>query len=126
MRVLRKEGRTLEGIADAMKEPYTTIRNRIKRIRDGGLDGLCDRKSPGAECRPDRRQRRRLTRDPVGGPQKCGYDSAVRTMLVARRHIKKSSTSTTGSTLSGSWQGARGPTWTRPGPGTPGPPPPGK
>ena len=87
--IARKEGRTIQEIADELRTPYATIQYWLKRIEREGIRGRYDIKNKGAQCRLDDGQIRQLVRDIRRGPDKFGYESGLWTMPLLNRHIKK-------------------------------------
>ena len=86
--MLRKNGMTIEEIAEILQIPWGTIQTWLARIEKGGLDAIYDEKRPGAACKLTDKQIKKLLRDLDKGPQKCGLGVNLWTCPLVNLHIK--------------------------------------
>src|SRR3989339_1301790 len=68
--IQRKEGNTLDAIADSLQKPKTTIRDWLKRIESKEINGLYDIKQRGNKSKLTPKQREELEKILDESPEK--------------------------------------------------------
>jgi len=86
---MRKEGMSVYAIANYLNKPYSTIRDWLGRAVRNGLDGIHDKKNPGATCKLTPGQLEQLRADLIAGPDKCGFASSLWTAPLLAAHVRK-------------------------------------
>ena len=87
--VMRKEGLTIRQIAYRANRSYSTIRDWLVRVRDGGLKRRHDDQKEGRPCRLGAPQMRQLLLDLKTGPESCGFETSLWTSRLVREHIER-------------------------------------
>jgi len=87
--ILYKKGLSIRDMGKFLNRCYSTVREWLLRIRDGGLRNRHDQRREGRACMLDARQKRQLVSDIEAGPEKCGFDTALWTSKTVRIHIKR-------------------------------------
>ena len=86
---LRKDGMTIQQIADSLKRSYSTVRNWLVRAVQSGVDGRHSIPQKGAPNKLSPGQQGQLHADLVAGPRACGFESGAWTVPLLMRHVKK-------------------------------------
>jgi len=87
--ILYKKGLSIRDIGKFLNRCYSTVREWLLRIRDGGLRNRHDQRKEGRACMLDARQKRQLVSDIEAGPERCGFETVLWTAKMIRNHIER-------------------------------------
>lgn len=87
--ILRKDGKTLDTIADSLQKPKMTISDWLRRFIEKGLGGLYDKKQPGKRPKLTKSQLSKLEKILDQSPEKQGIPHTLWTTKLVQYIIHK-------------------------------------
>lgn len=87
--IMRKRGRTIEEIAFELNRPVMTVHNWLRRLGEGELERIYDKKQSGRPPRLAKKDLRRLKRGLTRGPQAFGYRDYFWTTRMVQDFVKR-------------------------------------
>lgn len=87
--LLRKEGKTMERIADELHVPVGTVHAWLRRLLGGGLKRLHDEHRSGRPSMLDAEQLKQLRHDLLRGPKANGFDAPFWTTKMVQEQVRR-------------------------------------
>ena len=87
--IYRKEGRSIREIGKIFGQAYSTIRDRLVRADQAGLERLYDISPPGLPRKLSPEQIAELRADLIAGPQKHDFESEMWTGRMMVEHVRR-------------------------------------
>ena len=85
--VKRKASLRQKDIGKCLERGQTTIGGWLHRLKDGGLEGRFDHKSPGRPCNLSEEQQKEICEDLSKEPHECGFERGTWTSSLLSQHI---------------------------------------